>query len=61
MWNAFGVTFFRVSYSYPFFSENEGVTIPSQVSYTQLFDLELWLLACHMRFPAPAVHIDYSF
>ena len=66
MWNAFGVTFFRVSFrtltafTHIFF-ENEGVSCPSEVSYPQVFEPELWVPACHMRFPAPAVHIDYCF
>lgn len=41
-----------------FFFENEGVSCPSEVSYPQVFEPELWVPACHMRFPATAVHID---
>ena len=55
------ITFFRVSFEDPLFFENEGVSRPSGVSYPQLYELELWVPACHMRFPAPAVYIDYSF
>ena len=55
------ITFFRVSFEDPLFFENEGVRSPRQGSYPQLCGQVLSVLLHHMRFPAPAVYIDYSF
>ena len=54
------ITFFRVSFEDPLFFENEGVRSPRQGSYPQLCGQILSVLLNHMRFPAPAVYIDYS-